>query len=265
MSRKVMAVLLGAALIGIAACAVNALLITRAAPESSLRNTQVSAQQRVRRGPRNLFLQPEALRVSRRLGKRFDRSSRAMTTTVGTLTFGGNQQPLTLVRRQTESGEDVQLTVGGRGLTWTDRDGIKAASGVVTEMERLLVERLLLDSPDQFVLAQLRGASYFTVARNVRPTDANDGYSGALWDLVRVDEPQTDENVRPLSTWRLYYINVQTGLPDRVEYQLNEQEIRAEFLAWSEAQGERTPSHVRWSSGGHTVMEYQVTNVSLNQ
>ncbi|MCA1578799.1 MAG: hypothetical protein LC794_15710 [Acidobacteria bacterium] len=265
MSRKVTAVLLGAALIVIAACAVNAFLITRAAPESSLHNTQVTAQQRVRRGPRNLFLQPEALRVSRLLGKRFDRSSRAITTTVGSLTLAGNQQPLTLVRRQTESGEDVELALGGRGLTWTDNDGIKARSGVVTDIERLLVERLLLDSPDQFVLAQLRGASYFTVARNVRPTDASDGYSGALWNLVRVDEPQTDENLRPLSSWRIYYINVQSGLPDRIEYQLYGQEITADFLAWREAEGERTPSHITWSSGGETVMEYQVTNVSHNQ
>ena len=265
MSRKVMAVLSGAALIGIAAYAINAFLITRAAPHAASLNTQEPVQQRANRGGRNVSLQPEALRVSRRLGKRFARSSHAITTTFGSLTLAGNQQPLTLVRRQTESGEDVELALEGRGLTWTDKDGIKAGSGVVTDMERLLVERLLLDSPDQFVLAQLRGASYFTVARNVRPTDANDGYKGALWDLVRVDEPQTEEKLRAFSAWRIYYINVQTGLPDRVEYQLNGQEIKAEFLAWSETQGERTPSRVRWSSGGQTVMEYQVTNVSHDQ
>jgi hypothetical protein len=264
MSRKAIAVLAGAGLIAVAAGAVSALLITRAAPESSLAKTQEVAQ-RVNRGPRNLLLQPEAFRVSRRLGKRFDRSSRAITTSVGILTLAGNQQPLTLIRRQTESGEEVELLVGTRGLTWTDRDGIKAGSGVVTDTERLLVERLLFDSPEHFVLAQLRGASYFTVARNVRPTEANDGYNGPLWNLVRVDEPQTADNLRSLSTWRMYYLNVQTGLPERVEYQLNGKEIKAEFLAWSEVQGERTASHIRWSSGGQTVMEYQVTNVSHNQ
>lgn len=264
MSRKVIAVLSGAGLIAVATCAVSALLITRAAPESALATTQEVAQ-RVNRGPRSLFLQPEALRVSRRLGKRFDRSSRAITTSAGTLTFAGTQQPLTLVRRQTETGEDVELVLENRGLTWSDKEGTKAGSSRVTDAERLLVERLILDCPEQFVLAQLRGASYFTVARNVRPTDANDGYNGPLWNLVRVDEPQTADNLRALSTWRIYYINVQTGLPDRVEYQLNEQEVKAEFLAWSETQGERTPSHIRWSSGGQTVMEYQVTNVSHNQ
>jgi hypothetical protein len=81
---------------------------------------------------------------------------------------------------------------------------------------------------------------------------------------VRVDEPQTVESLQALSTWRIYYLNVSSGLPDRVEYQLNGQQITADFLAWTEAQGERTPSHIRWSSGGQTIMEYQVSNLSHN-
>jgi hypothetical protein len=150
-------------------------------------------------------------------------------------------------------------------MAWSDRDGTTASSGIATDPERLLVERLTLDSPDQFVLAQLRGASYFIVARNLRPTDANDGYTGALWNVVRVDEPHTEASLRPRSTWRLYYLNVQTGLPERIEYQLSGEEIKVEFVAWADAQGEKTPALIRWSRGGQTIMEYQVTNVSHNQ
>jgi hypothetical protein len=129
----------------------------------------------------------------------------------------------------------------------------------------LLVERLTLDSPDQFVLAQLRGASYFTIARNVRPADAVDGYNGPLWNLVRIDERQQNEALRPQSTWRIYYLNVQTGLPERVEYQLNGQEIKVEFLEWTEQQGEKTPSYVQWTSNGQPIMEYRAATVSHNQ
>lgn len=265
MSRKVGTLLLGVGFVATTACAISALLITRAAPKSPAASTPASVQSGVNRGSRNLFLQPEALRVSRRLGKRFDRSSRATSTSVGTLTLAGERQSLTLTRRQTETGESVELVVGGRVMAWSDRDGTTASSGIATDPERLLVERLTLDSPDQFVLAQLRGASYFIVARNVRPTDANDGYRGALWNVVRVDEPHTEASLRPRSTWRLYYLNVQTGLPDRIEYQLNGEEIRVEFLAWADAQGEKTPALIRWSRGGQTIMEYQVTNVSHNQ
>ena len=65
-------------------------------------------------------------------------------------------------------------------------------------------------------MAQLRGASYHVVARNVRDdVGGSDSYSGPLWDLIRVEEPGT-ETTRESRPWRLYYINVQTGLIDKI-------------------------------------------------
>jgi hypothetical protein len=245
--------------------ATSAFLLTNASPESPAPKPQVDGPRPNTRGPRNLHLRPEAFSVSRQLGNRFRPSSRAVSTFVGSLTIGKGEQPVRIVRRQTETGETVELQIGENGLRWSEREGIGAGSGVPTDTERLLAERLIQDSPDQFVLAQLRGASYFTVARNVRPAEAGDDYSGPLWNLVRVDEPQQDESLRPQSTWRIYYINVQTGLPDRVEYQLNGRDILAEMVEWTEQNGEKTPSHMRWSSDGQIVMEYRGMSVSHNQ
>jgi hypothetical protein len=179
----------------------------------------------------------------------------------GTLIVGTNQQAATIIRRQTDNGEAVEVVLGNRTLRWRDMEGIE---GSPTASERLLAERLILDSPDQFVLAQLRGASYFTIARNVRPTDAGDDYNGPLWHLVRVDEPPQEESRRPLSTWRIYYLNAQTGLPDRIVYQLHGQNIRTDFVEWSEQNGEKTPARVTWSSGGQMIMEYRTTSISHN-
>jgi hypothetical protein len=150
-------------------------------------------------------------------------------------------------------------------LTWSAGDGAKATAGVLSDNERLLLERLTLDSPDQFVLAQLRGASYFTIARNVRAADAVDGYAGPLWDLVRLDEPPQNGKVPALSLSRIYYLNVQTGLPDRIEYQLNGQDIRVDFAGWTEQNGEKTPARIAWSNSGQTIMEYKLVSVSFNQ
>ena len=264
MSRKSRTLLLSAAVFTVVTGAASAFLIIRASIKSPAPITQSSAQQRTTR-VRNVSLQPEALSVAHRLGNRFRPLSRATSIAEGSLTIAGNQQGLTLIRRQTDTGETVELFVGTRGLTWSDREGIRATSSLPTNTERLLAERLVFDSPDQFVFAQLRGASYFTVARNVRPTDAGDNYTGPVWNLVRVDEPQQDEDLRSLSTWRIYYINTQTGLPDRVEYQLNGQPIKAEFVDWIDQNAEKTPSHVRWSTNDQTIMEYWATNVSHNQ
>ena len=257
---------LGGVCLAVVACATSAVvLITRAANDSWSQTSQAAPSRPTNKGRRNLSLQPEASRVARQLGKRFGVATGGVTGLSGQLLVAGTQQSLALTRRQVESGETVELSLPNRTLTWSAAEGTKAGASAATETERLLLERLTLDSPDQFVLAQLRGASYFTIARNVRPADASDGYSGPLWNLVRVDEPQLDEKLRPLSTWRIYYINVQTGLPDRVEYQWNNKQIRAEFLEWTEQQGEKTPSRVRWSSDGQPVLEYRAASVSLNQ
>ena len=262
MSRRSRKLLLPGVSLSVLVCVASVVLITRA---SSEKPSPESIPPRAKTGPRNLSLQPEALRVSRRLGKRFGPSARGTSVMVGTLKIGDSEQPMNLTRRQTQSGESVELHVANRSLSWSDEEGTKTASGSPSESERLLVERLTLDSPDQFVLAQLRGASYFTVARMIRPADAVDGYAGPLWNLVRVDERQQDERLRPQSTWRIYYLNVQTKLPDRVEYQLNGQEIKVEFLEWSEQQGEKTPTVVRWTSNGQPLMEYRAAKVSHNQ
>jgi hypothetical protein len=247
------------------AVAASALLITRAAPEKNFTLQSTPQLRAAKRGPRNLSLQPEALRVARQLGKRFSATSRATSVATGILTLSGADQPLIITRHQTETGEQIELQIGSRALTWGDQEGAKAGSDIVGNAERLLLERLALDSPDQFVLAQLRGASYFTLARNVRPSDANDGYAGPVWDLVRVAEPQEKENARLLSPWRIYYLNVQTDLPDRVEYELNGLPITVEFLAWTKHGDETSPTQVKWSSSGQALMEFRATSVSHSQ
>ena len=60
--------------------AASAFLIIRAANENTATKKSFAVAATPARGPRNLFLQPEALRVSRRLGKRFGPSSRSRST-----------------------------------------------------------------------------------------------------------------------------------------------------------------------------------------
>lgn len=143
-------------------------------------NEAAAIQSQSARRHRNLSLQPEAFKLSRRLGQRFANSSRRVSVLAGTLTMRTEQQAISMVRRQTERGERVEIAVGGRPglLTWSEAEGARSSGGVPTEAERNLIESLALDTADQFVLAQLRGASYYTVASNVRPRDAGDNYTG---------------------------------------------------------------------------------------
>jgi hypothetical protein len=170
------------------------------------------------------------------------------------------------MRKQTDDGEQVEIALpGSRGsLTWDAAQGA-LASGERAGSDRDLIERLVLDSPDQFVLAQLRGASYYTVARNVRPAEAGDDYTGPLWNIVRVNDPARDEQKKAHSQWRLYYINTSTGLIDKIVSEIEGEEIEAALSGWTEVGGEKVPGEIVWTNQSQTIMQFRLANFSHGQ
>ncbi len=244
-------------------CAVSAVLINR---NLSARAEQTPAPSQPANKAGNLSLQPEAFRLSRRLGNRFTRSRAGSATIAGILTTGGVEQTINITRRQVPTGEDVGIGIAGEAgtLSWNDVEGARTTAATLDEAHQTLIERVALDHPDEFVLAQLRGARYYTTARNVR-ADAGGGenYAGPLWDVVRVDEPQNERARRPLSNSRLYYINVQTGLIDKIVSELKGETIEANILEWSDQSGEKFPSHIVWIRGNETIQEFRLTSVSI--
>jgi hypothetical protein len=216
---------------------------------------------------RNLSLQPEAFNMSRRLGQRFAPAKRQQSILTGTVTIGSEQRVLQTTRKQTDAGERVEIAVvGSLGLlTWEASQGALSSGARAGASDRELIERLVLDSPDQFVLAQLRGASYFTVARNVRPANAGDGYTGPLWNIIRIGDPEPDEAKRPQSRWRLYYLNAVTGFIERIESEAQGQRIVVEMSGWTDVNGEKVPSRITWTHQGQTLMEYRLTSFAVAQ
>jgi hypothetical protein len=264
MSQKRKTLILGGASLIAVVCLMSAIFSSRASTQPRLIAKGSLAQGWTIPRTANLRLQPEAARVNRRLGDRFQLSRRAESIMSGTLTLSANRQEVTIIRRQIESGELVEVLLAGRRITWTHAEGIKATPGTATAPERLLVERLIFDSPDQFVLAQLRDASYFTAMRNLRPDDAGENYSGPLWRLVRISEPQGTSEMAEKTQWRLYYVNEATDLIERVVSEKDGETIEAS-IQWSDRQGEQVPSQIKWTMGGQTIMEFETAAFSLTK
>lgn len=219
---------------------------------------QIQAPQTQRPSARNLSLQPQAFNVGRKLGKRFAGNQREKSVIVGTLTVGAERRTVQTIRKQSTNGEQVDISVAGSLglLTRNAGQGAKSAGARANGSDLELIERLVFDSADQFVLAQLRGASYYTVARDVRP-ESKDEPDGTLWDIVRVDDPEQDELKRPRSRWRLYYLNTTTGMIDRIESELQGERVIAE-IRWSEVAGEKVPAQVTWKRQGQILMQYRL-------
>ena len=119
-----------------------------------------------------------------------------------------------------------------------------------------MIERLALDNPDQFVLAQLRGAAYYTAARAVRPAGVGDSddYQGPIWDVVQISEP-ANLTTKPESIARLYYINNATGLIDKSLSRDQSGPIYAEFTDWVTLGGELLPLRTTWRLEKQVIME----------
>ena len=272
MSRRWQTCLLCSASIALLVFATKLILVSRASTKPSLPANAIIAKKTV--GPdtaqspgpprlRNLSLQPEAFKLSRRLGRRLGARSRDVTSAVGNLITGAGIQPLSINRVQTDLGERVEIAKGTDVLMWSHGEGFMAVGRQITEAERILLERLTFDSPDQFVLAQLRGAAYHTVARNVRGDEGgSEDYRGPLWDVIRVDEPETDDATRPLSSGRLYYINVRSGLLDKIVTEFRGEKIETTFLDWMEQSGEHFPSRIVWRRGEQTLLEFRLTTLA---
>jgi hypothetical protein len=166
--------------------------------------------------------------------------------------------PVRVVRQQDKRGESVEINANGKSLAWSASHGSKAG-GPLNELDQSLIERVVFDSADAFVLAQLRGASYQVVARNVRADlGGADGYEGPLWTVVRVGYSGADIETKPQTPFRFYYINSRTGLLDKVISEVQDEEVVANLDSWITEGGETFPSVVRWSTGGRQIMELKV-------
>ena len=163
-------------------------------------------------------------------------------------------------------GESVAISLEGRQseFTWTGTAGPLFGGVAVTDADRALVERIVLDSADQFIQAQQRGAAYITVARGVRPNGSGGSrdYAGPVWDVVRIGEFESLLAAKPLSLARTYFINSRTGLLEKVISNEGGDLVTAEFAGWSARDGEMEVTEITWSSKGKMLMRLTIDNVA---
>lgn len=207
---------------------------------------------------RNLSLQPEAAKLSTRLGQRFIGSDSDVAVLIGEVITNEARVPVRVIRRQDKQGESVEITMNGKPLAWSPSHNSQT-DGSVSEFERSLLQRIVYDSPDAFILAQLRGASYQVVGKNVRADRGGaDNYDGPLWTVVRVSHSGADSVAKPESPARLFYINSRTGLLDKIVSEVQGEQVVATLDGWVTDTGETFPSTVRWSNNGRQIMEFKV-------
>lgn len=227
-------------------------------PESPARESVSIGPAKAASRFRNLSFQPEAAKLGVKLGQRFIGSDSDVSVLIGEVVTNETRAPVRVIRRQDKQGEAVEITGNGKSLAWSASHGSKTVASP-NDPDRSLIERVVFDSVDAFVLAQLRGASYQVVAKNVRADlGGTDDYDGPLWTVVRVGYAGADIEAKPEAPFRFYYINARTGLLDKVVSEVQGEEVVANLDGWIIEGGETFPSVVRWSTGGRQIMEFKV-------
>jgi hypothetical protein len=259
--------LAGGVVMVVAVRAYNHSTVKKASATKSSTASPLVGQQGVSRKGRyydRLSLQPAADRMRRKLGRRFQESGREISEFTGVLTIGAERHAIVIVRTRDDDGERVSIGLDGGPLkyTWNGKEGSQSQGNSATESERALIERVALDSPEQFVLAQLRGAGYYTAARGVRPAvaGASDDYSGPIWDVIQVSEPDGSGN-KPESASRLYYVNNSTSLIDRTTSRDHLGVIETAFSDWVTLDGDLVPLRTTWILSEQVIMELVLSTV----
>ena len=215
---------------------------------------------------RRLSLQKDADRQRRRLGKRFSMAGREQSVEDGILTVDGQSRGIRIIRRRDSDTERVAVAFenNNNALSWNSVTGALSAGRKANDHDQKILDRLVMDSPDQFILAQLRGANYYTIGRGVRPEEAggDDNYKGPLWDIVKVTEPTDDNSPSDATHWRLFYINSSTGMIEKIVSREDGDTITALISGWTDQNGEKLPTHITWKRNDQIVMDLNLHAVN---
>lgn len=202
----------------------------------------------------------------RLLGSRFLVSGKDASILTGTLTADGQSFSVRIERMQTDQDEQVAIALnGGQGaLGWSGKEGARLTGGSLNSSQRKLIERIALDSPDQFILAQLRGVTYKTLARHVVPPGASsiEDYVGPSWTAIHVGEIGEPGEIKAISPYRVYYFNSTTGLLDKVASKEGDEYVMADLSNWTEQDGEKIPTKIVWTINKQLVMELNINGAT---
>jgi hypothetical protein len=126
-----------------------------------------------------------------------------------------------------------------------------------------LLEFLVWDSIEFFIAGQANGAATRVLGDRFRLDDGRaPGYAGPFYDVLKVDENFTSStgiSRRPT----IYYLNSETGLPERVVYDHPSKEktrVIIEFTNWLTVGDQKLPGKATRRENGMTTEEIIITH-----
>jgi hypothetical protein len=203
------------------------------------------------------------------LGDRLERPGKERVTLSGTIHRGGGSDANAFILVRESSGRVRFQEQDGHRARTVAFDGREAWKpvGRPDQSEEALLETLVYDSADQFLVAHARGTSTRFLGSRFRLDEGDsEGYGGPFYDLYQIsDLDMTGQE--PRRQTRTYYVNSDTLLLERVRYETERAGavIRVEVLCgdWRDVQGQKFPFSVTRLENGVPVMSINVSAVGV--
>ncbi|MCI0625143.1 MAG: hypothetical protein L0387_26455 [Acidobacteria bacterium] len=203
------------------------------------------------------------------LGDRLERSGKERVVLQGTLQRTGSPAiPVKLTRElpgllRLEEAAGTQTRV-----TTFDGKEIKKSGGLVSQQDEDLLETLLNDSADHFFIAQAQGAPVRFLGSRFRLDDGRTKtYQGSYYEVYQVtDRAKIKREAGQQS--KLYYVNSDTLLVERVRYEMVRDGARIRVLVqmsqWGQIQDQRLPRQIVRLENGQPVLSLSITAAAVS-
>jgi hypothetical protein len=211
-------------------------------------------------------LWPSLRGALRAMGDRLERPGKERLTLSGTLTLDGESAPFSLV---TEFPGRLRLEFGARGgarvLVFDER---AAAHAAAEGRDADLLETLAFDSAEHFLSGLSRGLAARVVGTRFRADSAETpDYAGPFYDIYQVSESVgVGRAARRRS--KLYYVNSDTQLLERVQYEDARggvrTRVRVEF-EWQQVEGQRVLKRLTREEDGSPVLTLVVDSAAVGR
>lgn len=216
-------------------------------------------------------LDRHVVRALNALGDRFERPGQERSILIGTFTrYTGADKGTTQVQITREFPDKLRFeeqTPSGLRVFRFDgqRPWVGSGSGTPTDEEARFIEALVRDTVEHFIAGQLASDATRVLGDQYRLDDGSaSNYQGPYYDILKVVDTFTSANQtdrRPA----FYYLNSQTGLPEKIVYEQQAGAVRVEeeFSDWVTVLGQQIPRGIVRKENGVPVLQLVVNQAAF--
>lgn len=213
---------------------------------------------------------PKLRETLRLMGNRLEKPGKERLIMSGTLTrIIGSQTEAHLFRLTTQFPGlmrlEVQDSPGTSVIVFNGRDAAKSG-GPINRDDEDLIETLVFDTIDHFFAGQMQGAALRTLGERFRLDDGTAAdYTDGFYDIYEViEETGVGSSVRQQT--KLYYINSDTLLLERVRYQLDRgapDGVEVQIKNWRRSGDQLLPSSIARFENRQKTLELAVDAITI--